>query len=339
MNSKKHTNIAIFIPHYGCNNECVFCNQNSITGKKDIVTEEDMISTIESYIKHSNGARLEIAFFGGSFTGISQKIQKKFLDIAQNYVDNGYVSGIRFSTRPDYIDENQMEFLSNYTITCIELGVQSLDNEVLFLTKRNHSISDVDKAVELIKKANYKLGLQMMLGLVGDNDKKSIETAKKIISYKPDFIRIYPTIVLKDTALEKMYYNGLYKALTLDETINLMVKICPLFLKENIDIIRIGLYSNDKKFFESVVAGPIHPSIKSIVFSELYFKKLRDIVKKNKDDDIKIYANKSDISYIIGHNGMNKKRLDFNIKIVNTDINRYSFIYNNKIYKIYDEEK
>jgi len=215
----KTYNIPIFVPHRGCPFDCVFCNQKRITGTQKEVTADDVHNIIGEYLKTlpSKNRRIEAAFFGGSFTGIPINEQSELLAAANEYLKKGDIDGIRLSTRPDYIDKEILDNLLKYGVTTIELGVQSMDDSVLKSSNRGHTRKDVINAVKLIKEYPFTLGLQMMTGLPGDTDEKSLYTADEIIKLKPDIVRIYPTLTIKDTFLEKMYLTGKYKPQSVDE--------------------------------------------------------------------------------------------------------------------------
>jgi histone acetyltransferase (RNA polymerase elongator complex component) len=268
-------NIPIFIPHYGCPNGCVFCNQKRISGKESLDDEKAIRDLIESSLKTAgNRQKVEIAFFGGSFTGLEKSIQEKYLNIASEYVTKYRLEGIRISTRPDYINENCMRFLSKYPVTAIELGVQSLDEDVLKKTKRNHSIKDVDTAVSYIKNSSASLGLQMMIGLPGDTFLKAKESSQKIIRYEPDTLRIYPTLVLPDTELCDMYQAGDYVPLSLEDAVEWTSKLLPLFIEKNIQILRVGLQASEGLNEEHIIIGPYHPAFKELVLDKMVYDSL-----------------------------------------------------------------
>lgn len=294
---KIHSNIPIFISHQGCPHSCVYCNQRIITGKVDLPDEKEIKRTIELYLTSlDEGVGKEIAFFGGSFTALSQAEQAFYLDIAKGFVGKRGIQGIRFSTRPDAISEEEMAFLAHYPISTIELGVQSLDSEVLRASGRGHGIVDVLRAVNLIRQKNISLGLQMMTGLPQDHYDGAIFTAEKIISLKPAFVRIYPTLVLKGTPLESMMEKGLYTPWNLEETVEICSDILSLFMGAKIPVIRLGLYSSEKNFLDSIIAGPYHPALRSLVMGRLYRKALN---KVKGPLDIEIHS--KELSYLLGH--------------------------------------
>ncbi|MGN1202728.1 MAG: elongator complex protein 3, partial [Eubacterium sp.] len=216
----KKGNISIFVPHQGCPCQCSFCNQKTITGQTKAPDKEDVVNAVETALKKKN-FEYEIAFFGGSFTAIDRDYMTSLLDAAYPYVKSGQVKGIRISTRPDCIDDEIFELLKGYGVTAIELGAQSMDNGVLQANRRGHTAEDVVNASKLIKSYGFELGLQMMTGLYTDTEEKCIETAKKIIDLAPDTVRIYPTVVLKDTYLAELYEKELYKPLNADESAEL----------------------------------------------------------------------------------------------------------------------
>lgn len=314
----KHYNIPIFISHFGCPNACVFCNQVKINGQETDVTNKDLIVTIDKYLDIlPENSYKEVAFFGGTFTGLSLNKQKEYLEIVKVYLDKGLVQGIRLSTRPDYINEEVMEQLKKYRVTTIELGVQSLDEKVLEQTARHYKENDVYKACNIIKKYKIKLGIQLMPGLPGSNFYQDIETAKKVVKINPDNVRVYPTLIIKNTELEKMYIRGEYEVFSMEEAIKRCRKICALIELNKIKIIRVGLQPSEDLINGGIaVKGAFHPAFKELVDGEIYFNFLEKIIKK--DGFLEVEASEKNISKIIGINKKNKKRLN-NLKI---EINR-----------------
>lgn len=343
--SKTYHIIPIFVPHRGCPHDCVFCNQRKITGLSTEITDKDVDDTIKEYLKTipKSNKKLEVAFFGGSFTGIDIKVQKELLDVAKEYKEKGLIDNIRLSTRPDYIDKEILDILKGKKVDTIELGVQSLDKDVLEKSNRGHTIEDVINASNLIKRYGFNLGLQMMVGLPGDTVEKSINTAKQIISLSPDFVRIYPTLVVKDTHLENMYLDRNYKSLTLEEGVFVSSILLMLFKVNDIGVIRIGLQPTDNiSLNKDLVAGPFHPSFRQMVESELYRIVIDKFMSENTiTNDIIIEVNNSIVSNIIGQKKKNKSYLKKkynikNFKINGTNIPRdyMAFYYNNKYNKI-----
>lgn len=306
----KNYNIPIFVPHRGCPFDCVFCNQKHITGQTDEVDENDVKNTIEEYLKTlpKEDVFIETAFFGGSFTGIDIDVQRKLLGAAYEYVKSGDINGIRISTRPDYISEEILDMLTEYGVTTIELGVQSMDDEVLKSASRGHTSQQVIDSVNLIRRYPIRLGLQMMTHLPGDTDEKSIMTAQRIIDLKPDMVRIYPTLVIKDTYLEKLYHSGRYVPHTVDEAVNLCKQLLLMFEAANIPVIRVALAVTEEISPDgSVVAGPFHSAFRELVESAIYCDKIVDAVKNS--DAYKIGVNSREISKAVGNRKSNIEKI------------------------------
>ncbi|SHK12270.1 elongator complex protein 3 [Tepidibacter formicigenes] len=334
--------IPIFVPHRGCPHDCIFCNQKKITGVGTDITEEEVKNIIESYLKTiDKNCHIEIAFFGGSFTAIDIEIQKNLLSIAKEYVDKGLVKDIRLSTRPDCINKNILNILKENKVTIIELGVQSMDLKVLDNSIRGHSDLDVVKSSKLIKEYGFKLGLQMMAGLPSDTEEKCIYTAKRFIDLKPDFVRIYPTLVVKDTGLEKLYNEKKYNPFNLEETIQIVKKLLVLFYLNSIKVIRVGLQATeDIALGRDVICGPYHPSLRELIESRIYRDYIEILIKdKNIKEKIIIYVNKKNISKIVGNKKANieylREKYKINLKIQERILNldEIYFNYNNNEYK------
>lgn len=269
---KNYYIIPIFVSHRGCPHDCVFCNQKKITGTNKYISGEDVSKTIEEYLStiDRENSYVELSFFGGSFTGIPLKQQNELLKAGRKAIEQGKIDAIRLSTRPDYIDKDILTNLKKYGVKVIELGVQSLDKEVLKLSERGHTSEDVVEASRLIKEYDFTLGLQMMLGLPGDTKKKDIETAREIIELRPNFVRIYPALVIKDTHMEYLYKSGEYTPLNIDEAVAISKELYYEFTLNNIDIIRIGLQTTEQiNLGRDVVAGPFHPAFRELVESSI----------------------------------------------------------------------
>ena len=259
--------IPIFVPHKGCPHQCSFCNQRHITGQLEEMTPEKARDIIEMYLTtiDTKKYRTEIAFYGGSFTAIDMEYQTSLLEIAFWYKQNRGVKGIRLSTRPDCISTKILDNLKKYGVTEIELGVQSMCNDVLCANNRGHNDLDVVNAVNLIRKYNFSLGLQQMTGLYMDSDESDIYTAERIAELKPDFVRIYPTLVFNNTDLAIYYKKGLYLPHTLEHSIDLCKKIKSIYDEHNIKIIRLGLLMSDDEAKNNYLSGPYHPRFRELV--------------------------------------------------------------------------
>ena len=300
--SFKHSNISIFVPHIGCPNKCSFCNQRLITGAFRAPHSDDVIKAVIQAKKspNYNPKTTEIAFFGGSFTAINRNYMLTLLKTAAEFVKSGDVSGIRISTRPDAIDDEILHLLKENHVTAIELGAQSLNDKVLQLNNRGHSVLDVEISSYKIKEFGFELGLQIMTGLYADTNTQAIKTAKKVIEIKPDTVRIYPTIVLRDTDLAVLYIDKKYNPQSLDEAVDLAAKLYMMFIKANIKVIRLGLHSIEGEAF---LEGPWHPAFSELCLSKIMLDKVcKHLKEKGK---YRIYVNKSDVSKMIGQKRCN----------------------------------
>ncbi len=300
--------IPIFVPHRGCPHDCIFCNQKKITGISTEVTSEDARNIIQDYLKTiDKDASVEIAFFGGSFTAIDIETQKSLLSIAKEYVDKGIVDDIRMSTRPDCINKEILNMLKEYNVSIIELGVQSLDEEVLLESIRGHKAKEVYESAKLIKEYGINLGLQMMVGLPSDTEEKCIKTAKEFIKMNPDCVRIYPTLVVKETGLESLLDRKEYTPFTLSESIQIVKKLLVLFYVNNINVIRVGLQaSEDIQIGKAILDGPYHPAFRELVESEMIKDYLENIILQNKiKSNVVVKTNKKSVSKIIGNKKSN----------------------------------
>lgn len=305
----KKYNVSIFVPHLGCPNNCSFCNQKSISGKSVPPSEADVITACEIAKKTAPSRDGEIAFFGGSFTAIEREYMVKLLKSAYPYVREGFFKGIRISTRPDCIDSEVCTLLKQYGVTSVELGCQSMDDEVLEKNMRGHTSRDVEKAVGILKSFGFETGLQMMTGLYGSSAEKDFMTAEKIIALKPDTVRIYPTIVLEDTLLEKKFRSGEYKVMSLDETAELVSELLLMFEENNINVIRTGLHSGGN-VEDGFVAGAYHPAFKELCESRIYLKKITEQLERMPKGDVVIKVPKGALSQATGQKKSNRERIE-----------------------------
>jgi len=321
MNSKTKI-IPIFVPHVGCKNDCVFCNQKTITGKGAVrVDSQYAIDIVEEFKKTiGENTNTEIAFFGGSFTAIDKTLQEELLKVGKYYKDLGVVKRIRMSTRPDAINNEILDLQKKYGVDIIELGIQSLDDDVLRKSNRGHTRKDSENASKLIKEYGFTLGHQIMPGLPGSNIEKEKMTCRDSILMKPDIVRIYPTLIIKDTELLHMYETGLYKPLTLQEAIDITVFMYSEYIIHNINVIRIGLQNTDSiNESADVIGGPFHSAFRQLVEQKLYLNSIIESIKdKNlKNKSIKIFADNKIISEIAGQNKTNIIKLKSRFLIKN----------------------
>ena len=311
--AKKHVNIPIFIPHLGCPNQCVFCNQRSISGVEEFDPSTVNTTISEALETISPGTDVEIAFFGGSFTGIDRDLMIKLLGIANTYILDGSVKSIRCSTRPDYIDDEVIDLLKLYGVDTVELGLQSISENVLCASRRGHTFDDCKRACTKLVDAGINLVGQMMIGLPCSTLEDEIDTAKFIIDMGASAARIYPTVVFYDTELSEMYKSGIYSPLTIDEAVERSAAVLELFLDAGVDVIRIGLCSGEGLSDASKYhSGPNHPALGELVESRIFYNRIVNMVKNMHippDKVMVVTVAKGAISKAIGQKRINKARL------------------------------
>ncbi|MBO4744939.1 MAG: radical SAM protein [Bacteroidales bacterium] len=313
---KSHYTIPIFIPQKACPFQCVYCNQYKITDHQQSLEPEEVINTIERYLTtFPEKAVKRIGFFGGSFTGMSIEEQNRYLDIVQPYIDAGKIDTIQLSTRPDYINEEILENLKKHRVSIVELGAQSLDERILAIVGRGHSVKDVEEASKMINGYGFELGLQMMIGLPGDTREGALRTAHKIIELGAKNTRIYPTLVIKDTVLERMYNDGEYTPLSLEEAVEWCSELMQLFEANNVKILRMGLHPSEGLMnHSSLIAGPFHVSFRELVMTRIWHDRLVKIFAgRNGDEQIVIEVPKDEMRYVIGYGSANRKLLKDNM--------------------------
>ena len=323
---KKQYIIPIFVPHLGCPNDCVFCNQKSISGQTKQVTKEDVKKIIEEHLKYiKKDSKVEVAFFGGSFTGIEEEKQVELLSAAYEYIKQKKVDSIRISTRPDYIDKKTLKRLKKYKVKTIELGVQSANDYILKKAGRGHTFEDVIKASKLIRWYGFDLGHQMMVGLPESTTVDEINTAKQLIKLKPKMVRIYPVLVIKNTKLEKDYKEGTYKPLTVTQAVEVCKELVKLFVKKHIEVIRIGLQptdtiTNPENDKSEVVAGPFHPAFRQLVESGMWYDVIVEKIKQlnTKVKEVVVTVNPSDVNNVIGQrkDNINNLRDTYDVNLI-----------------------
>lgn len=315
---KKQYVIPIFVPHLGCPNDCIFCNQKSISGQKKQLTKEDVKKQIEYFLDNikEKDSEKEVAFFGGSFTGIDIEKQEELLEAASEYLKQGKINSIRISTRPDYINKEILKRLKKYKVKTIELGVQSTNNYILQRSERGHTFEDVKKASKLIRWYGFELGHQMMVGLPESTRIDEINTAKALIKLKPKMVRIYPVLVVKGTKLEKEYNEGIYEPLPLPQAVEICKTLVRMFADKNINVIRIGLQtteeiSDPESDGSEVVAGPFHPAFRQLVESGMWYDAIVEKIKKLnvKVKEVEVTINPIDVNNVIGHKKENVIKL------------------------------
>lgn len=307
----KHTNIAVFVPFGGCSQQCSFCNQRSITGCLNPPTAEEVGGEIGRALSGFDVGRFqaEIAFFGGSFTALDRTYMCSLLQAAQPFLQHSAVRGIRISTRPDAVDDEVLRLLENYGVTAIELGAQSMDDEVLRLNRRGHTAADVVNAARRIRAARFELGLQMMTGLYGDTDKKAMETCDSLLSLCPDTMRIYPTIVLEGTHLAALYREGKYSPQTLDQAVLLCAVLLDKCERHDVPVIRLGLHDSDE-IRQNRLAGAYHPAFRELCESERFLNRMLQALEGTSSGGMtRIEVHPASLSKAIGQRKSNIARL------------------------------
>jgi len=303
---ERHANIAVFVPHNGCPNQCSFCNQRTISGAAEQPTPADVADALREHASRLEGGavwdRGELAFFGGSFTAIERGYMCSLLEAAQPFLRAGVIDGIRCSTRPDCIDSEVLGLLKDFGVTAIELGAQSMDDRVLEMNRRGHTAQHVRKAAALIKAEGFELGLQMMTGLYGDSDKGAMNTAQELAALQPATVRIYPTVVLRGTELARLYEEGSYTPQTVEEAVELCARLLPVFTGQGIRVIRVGLHA-EENVERSYVAGAYHPALRELCESRLFLRRMTELAGECTAVDYMV--NPRDISKALGQRRCN----------------------------------
>ncbi|MGC8864958.1 MAG: elongator complex protein 3 [Bacteroidales bacterium] len=310
--TEKHFNIAIFIPEEGCRFQCVFCNQRNISGRQSIPSRQEVIEIIDKHLETQPVDSVkEIAFFGGNFTGLPRDRQEELLAIATEYFQKGLIHAIRFSTRPDFIDEDTLTFLKKFPVKTIELGVQSFSDHVLRKSGRGHTASQNREAALKVKAAGFELVLQMMTGLPGASVEDDLNTAQTIISLGAKGTRIYPCLVIQGTALEKMYHERKYRPQELEEAVRLSAQLIQLFEQANVKVLRVGLHPSEQLLNgTSLVAGPFHPAFRQMAETLIWNDRLKQIpIKGNKTKHLTVRVAPKALIEAIGFKKQNKNWL------------------------------
>jgi histone acetyltransferase (RNA polymerase elongator complex component) len=321
--------IPIFIMHKGCPNHCVFCNMQKTVGDHPTqITEEQLRKTVLSHISSAKKRPddIQLAFYGGSFTGLDRQEEIALLGYAKSLMDEGLVHSVRVSTRPDYIDSEQCHLLRSFGVTTVEIGAQSMVDEVLELSGRGHTASDTVRAMGLLNNGGFKTGIQLMVGLPGDNAERFAYTIEWSIDLKPDMIRIHPTIVFENTALAESYREGRYEPLRLPEAVEACKLALTKFSQAGIPVIRVGLQTTQEmEAAGSIVAGPSHPAFHALVEESLFFDKAAALLSGQSvaGKTIVISVSPRDVSYMRGQKNGNIKRIkdEFCLNAINVTPN------------------
>jgi histone acetyltransferase (RNA polymerase elongator complex component) len=307
--------IPVFIPHAGCPHQCLFCDQTRTTNRdRTFPTESQIDAEINRFLSYRRDHRrwTEISFFGGNFLGLSDSQIMQLLTIADRYIQTGRAQGIRFSTRPDTIDEKRVALIRDYPISTIEIGAQSMNASVLAMSRRGHSPDDTIKAVKLLKNNGFRTGLQMMVGLPAESEQAAVTSAQQMAGLAPDFVRIYPCLVLRGSPLARWYSQGRFVPLSLEKSVSLVKRIYSLMTVRGITVIRMGLQpTTELNSGAGVLAGPFHPAYGELVYSALWMDALRRTLSSHNvnDGNLTIEIHPKAGSRIRGHRRCNLKRL------------------------------
>lgn len=305
--------IPIFITHEGCPHQCLFCNQQSITGTTQATRAagESVAKIIHQWLAWSTGKkRVQVAFYGGSYSCLPQKRQKELFAVVAPYLASGEVSSIRISTRPDCISDKECERLYDHGVRTVELGCQSMDDTVLALTRRGHSARQSVIAAEILREIGMELGVQMMVGLPGETTCSFLSGVRKVIDMEPDFVRLYPALVVEKTEMAGMFKCGEYKPLSMNRAVALTCRAYDMFVQAGIKVIRMGLQPSES-LERTVVAGPYHPAFGELVMARSWFKRARRVLSDcPSGKTVTMTVSNRDLSSFIGLGRANMKRFD-----------------------------
>ena len=314
--------VPVFVPHWGCPHACVFCNQRRISGANKPATAGDVKKAIQQAAAFlPKGGKRQLAFYGGSFTAITVPEQEALLGAAKEAMDRGEIDAVRLSTRPDAIDDTVLARLKRYGVETVELGAQSMDDAVLRLAERGHTAADVERASKLVKAAGFRLILQMMTGLPGATFDKDIETARRLIALNPDGVRVYPTVIVRDTALFDRWQAGEYEEHTVEDAVSVCARIVPLFEQANIPIIRLGLNPTEELSGGAAVGGAYHPALGELVKSRILLEKARALLNGIEPGSrVTLMVGRGKTSQMAGQHRENLRRLTEEYALTNLKI-------------------
>lgn len=300
--------LPLFIPHLGCPHACVFCDQKHISGAKKPVTADDVRGALDAALQTQQG--LEVAFYGGSFTALPIAQQRELLDAVQPYLRSGAVSSIRLSTRPDAINWEVLALLEEMGVETVELGVQSMSDEVLRQSGRGHCAADTVRASGLLRQRGFHLILQMMTGLPGSSFQTDIDTARQIVGLRPDGVRVYPTVILRDTALHELWMQGKYTEHAVEEAVAVCAEILPIFENAGIPVIRLGLNPTEELSGGAAAGGAYHPALGELVRGRIFFNRARCLFSpQDAGKDAVLAVRRDELSRMIGQHRCNIEAL------------------------------
>jgi histone acetyltransferase (RNA polymerase elongator complex component) len=313
---KKPLIVPVFIPNQGCPHRCVFCDQGKITSQPvrpmDGETVRQILDRARSSGSFSGRKPREIAFYGGTFANLPEKTIRGLLDVAAPYLREGIFQSIRVSTRPDSLDGNKAAMLWGLGVSTVELGTQSMDDEVLRMTRRGHTAGDTERTAELLKRYGFRVGIQLMPGLPGDSAERFSATVQKVIRMKPDMARLYPVVVIRGTELARWFESGRYQALAMEEAVRICAESCFRLEEAGIPVIRVGLMTSAcLREKGQVLAGPWHESFGHLVRSEIYQSRIEAYLPEpGEAKRISIRIPSKDIALLRGHKNEGIRRIE-----------------------------
>jgi len=318
--------IPFFIGYQGCPNRCIYCNVHKTAGNfSERITEDTFQKMVHKYLDHPKrkADSAEIAFYGGNFTGMAIDYQAELLGFASRFTEKKLVHGVRISTRPDTINKETLDIMKRFGVTTVEIGAQSMVDEVLYLSNRGHGASDVSAAMEMLKERGFKTGIHLMAGLPGDSRSGFEYTIAKTIDLKPDMVRIHPTVVLQDTALAELFLNGSYHPLSLPEAIDMCKYALRRLGEADILVIRVGLQTTrEMEMAGSIIAGPYHPAFRSLVEESMFFDMASAMLadRKISEQEVIFSLSPKDVSFFLGHHNKNVQTLKELFRLTGIDI-------------------
>ncbi|GFO55529.1 radical SAM protein [Geomonas sp. Red276] len=304
--------VPFFIPHLGCPHRCVFCDQEKIAGARSVLPDPaQMRGRVAEYRSAAPGRALEVAFYGGTFTALSHADQRRLLEPLQPLLACGEVRSVRLSTRPDAIDPGTVSFLVSMGVTTVELGVQSMDDQVLIRSRRGHTAADVERAVSLLGQGGLSVGIQLMPGLPGDSEERSLASLRRALALSPSFLRIYPALVIDGTELADLYHRGKYRPLSLDEAVSVSKKMLAAAREAGIPVVRMGLQPTAELETPGVIlAGPYHPAFGQLVEGELLYDRACELVAGlPAGSTVSFVVSRGRVSDLVGQRRRNVRRL------------------------------
>ena len=322
--------IPLFLPEWGCPGRCIYCRQEGITGARRIRFEEEEFSAVVGQgltsRRRKKGQPVEIAFYGGNFTGMPASLQQRLLDWGSAFVRRGLVSSLRISTRPDALSEGHLSGLRAAGVRTVELGFQSMNDGVLEKSRRGHRVADNVRAVRLLKRHGLRVGVQLMPGLPGDRPSEFLASLERLMDLRPDFVRLYPTLVFKGTELARWFIQGAYAPLEMPAALELCAQAVARLEGAGIPVIRLGLQNqNGRDFSGRLLAGPFHPSFGDLVRGRLF---LEEVLGALQGQDLtggavlEIYSGEKEAGYLTGNGRQNLDRLKRELGVQAVQVNR-----------------